>query len=110
MTTDAILVLTTAASPEEAQALAEVLVEERLAACASISAPILSIYRWQGSIDRHEERQVIIKTTRARLGALEARIKTLHSYEVPEILVLPIENGSQPYLDWVAAATRALDR
>ena len=107
MNSDAILVLTTAASAEEGQALAEVLVEERLAACVSISAPMLSIYRWEGTIDRNEERQVVIKTTRDRYQALETRIKSLHSYAVPEIIVLPIDGGSPAYLDWMIDETRA---
>jgi len=106
MTSDAILVLTTARSSEEAQALAEFLVEERLAACVSISAPILSIYRWEGTIDRNEERQVVIKTTRHRYAALEARIHAMHSYAVPEILILAIDGGSPAYLDWVSTETR----
>jgi periplasmic divalent cation tolerance protein len=105
-TTDVILVLTTVPTPQEAQALAETLVEQRLAACVSISGPMRSIYRWQGSVDRNDEHQVIIKTQRSRLAELEARITTLHSYDLPEILVLPVESGSAAYLNWVTLETR----
>jgi periplasmic divalent cation tolerance protein len=98
--TDLILVLTTVPE-DEAEALARTLVEERLAACVNIHAPMTSLYWWKGSIERDGESQLVIKTTRARLEALTARINQLHTYELPELLIVPVAWGSQGYLDWV---------
>jgi periplasmic divalent cation tolerance protein len=103
--TDVVLVLTTI-SEERAEPLARVLVDERLAACINIHGPMRSIYRWKGAVEHEAERQLIIKTTRDRVPALEARIKALHSYELPEFVVLPVEGGSEGYLDWVIQGTR----
>lgn len=102
--TDCILVLTTVPDAE-AEALARTLVDERLAACVNIHAPMTSIYRWKGQIERDAERQIVIKTTRARFEALERRLRTLHSYEVPELLVVPVVAGSEAYLAWVREQT-----
>jgi periplasmic divalent cation tolerance protein len=101
MTTDLILVLTTVPNDDTAEAMARTLVEERLAACVNLHAPMTSVYRWKGAVEREAERQVVIKTTRERLPALEARLKTLHSYELPELIVVSIEGGSPAYLAWV---------
>lgn len=101
--TDLILVLTTAPE-EEAEALARTLVEERLAACVNVHAPMTSLYWWKGSIERDDESQLVIKTTRARLEALTARINELHTYELPELLIVPVAWGSEGYLDWVRAS------
>ena len=80
------------------------LITERLAACVSI-LPIRSVYRWQGAIESSDERQLLIKTTTARLPDLEIRIKALHPYDLPEFLVIPVTAGSRDYLSWVADVT-----
>jgi periplasmic divalent cation tolerance protein len=82
-------------------ALARTLVEERLAACVNILPAMTSVYRWEGRIEKDQERQLVIKTTHDRLGALEARLRHLHPYEVPEFLVLAASGGSEAYLRWV---------
>jgi periplasmic divalent cation tolerance protein len=99
--TDIVLVLTTVADGERADWIARALVEERLAACVNVHGPMTSFYRWKGAVERDAERQLVIKTTRGRLAALEVRLKALHSYELPEFLVVPIESGSDAYLGWV---------
>jgi periplasmic divalent cation tolerance protein len=103
--TDIILVLTTVADGERGDWIARALVDERLAACVNVHCPMTSFFRWQGAVERGAERQLVIKTTRGRLPALEARLKALHTYELPELLVLPVEGGGAAYLDWVAAST-----
>jgi periplasmic divalent cation tolerance protein len=96
------VVLVTAASELEAERLAEALTAARLAACVSLW-PIRSIYTWKGELCREAEWQLVIKTRLDRFAELEAKICELHSYETPEIIALPILQGSQPYLDWMAA-------
>lgn len=96
-----VLVLTTVADDGSAEAVARTLVEEKLAACVNVLPPMVSIYRWKGEVERSMERQLVIKTTRAHLPALEARLTALHSYKLPEFVVLPIDAGSRAYLDWV---------
>jgi periplasmic divalent cation tolerance protein len=99
---DVVLVLTTfPIDPDEANAFARTLVEERLAACVNVHSAVTSIYRWEEAIEEAVERQLTIKTTTARLEALKARIKELHPYDVPEILVVPIAGGGEEYLRWV---------
>lgn len=106
--TDIVLVLTTVgAANDQGQRLAQQLVDERLASCVNLFPPMVSVYRWKGQIERDNEQQVVIKTTRERLGALEARIKELHPYELPEFVVVSVDGGSQAYLDWVRAGTSA---
>ena len=100
-----IIVLTTYPIDTDADSLAATLVEERLAACVNILPPMRSVYRWKDAVERADERQIVIKTTKARLTALEARIRTLHPYDVPEFVVLPIESGSTDYLSWLAENT-----
>ncbi len=101
--TDLILILTTMPDDERAEELARTLVGERLAACVNVHGPMVSTYRWKGQIERDAERQVVIKTTRARLPDLEARLRALHPYELPEFLILDAE-GSQAYARWVSDA------
>ena len=103
--TDVVIVLTTVASDDRAEQLARRLVDERLAACVNVHPPMVSIYRWQGRVERDEERQMVIKTTRDRLPALEARLIQLHSYELPELLVVSADSGSAAYLAWVSEQT-----
>ena len=100
------LVLTTTANPEEAARLGRALVEERLAACATLIPAVQSIYRWQGEVESASETLLLLKTGAEQLAALEARLHQLHSYQTPEFLVLPVEAASQPYLDWLQASLR----
>lgn len=102
---EALLVLTNLPDAASAQALAEHVVAERLAACVNILAPCRSVYRWQGSIEAAEEVPLLIKTRADRYAALEAAIRARHPYELPEIVAVPISHGLPAYLDWLAAET-----
>jgi periplasmic divalent cation tolerance protein len=95
------IVLTTCATPDEAALLGRTLVEERLAACATLIPAVHSIYRWQGQVESATETLLLLKTGPAQIPALEARLHALHSYQTPEFLVLPVEAGSRAYLDWL---------
>jgi periplasmic divalent cation tolerance protein len=86
--------------------VARTLVDERLAACVNVHGPMTSTYRWKGKVERDAERQVVIKTTRDRVAALEARLHELHPYELPEFIILTVEGGSEAYLKWVNDETR----
>jgi periplasmic divalent cation tolerance protein len=99
--TDVVLVFTTIADDGQTDELARALVEERLAACVNVHGPMTSTYRWKGQIECERERQLVMKTTRERVPALEARLRALHAYDVPEFLVLAVEGGSDAYLGWV---------
>jgi periplasmic divalent cation tolerance protein len=101
---DAVVVYITAGSADEAATLARALVAERLAACVNRVA-IDSVYRWQGEVEEAPEILLIVKTRRARLDALAARVQALHSYTVPEMIVLPVVDGWPPYLQWLADET-----
>jgi periplasmic divalent cation tolerance protein len=103
--TDIVLVLTTLPVGDRAEVIARMLVDERLAACVNVLAPMTSFYRWQGAVERDAERQVIIKTTRDRVVAVQQRLGELHSYDVPEFLVLPVADGGAAYMDWVRTET-----
>ena len=103
---DVVIVLTTAPDDERAETWARTLVEERLAACVNLHGAMTSFYRWKGVVERDAERQVVIKTTRERLATLQARLQELHSYELPEFVVLTVEDGSDEYLKWVIEQTR----
>lgn len=100
------IVLTTAANPDEAGRLARTVVEEHLAACATLIPQVQSIYRWQGAVESASETLLLIKTTIDQIPALEARLHQLHSYQTPEFLVLEVESGSHAYLDWLQASLR----
>jgi periplasmic divalent cation tolerance protein len=100
------LVLTTATDPEEAARLGRTLVEERLAACATVVPVVQSIYRWQGQIETASECLLLLKTGSKQLEALEARLHELHSYQTPEFLALGVEACSRPYLAWLQDALR----
>ena len=100
-----VIVLTTLPVEGDADKLASQLVEERLAACVNILPAMRSVYRWKDAIETADERQLIIKTTRAVVTSLEARLRTLHPYDVPEFVVLPIDSGSADYLSWLAENT-----
>ena len=101
-----IVVFMTCGSKEEAIKIANVLVEENLAACANLIFPVRSIYRWKGKIHNDKESLLIIKTQKKRFARLEKRIKSLHSYSVPEIISLPITKGSPAYLKWLEENTK----
>ena len=108
--TSAVIVLSTAGSPDEAERIATALVEERLAACVNLVAPLVSIYRWQGAIERASEVLLVIKTRRRLAPRLIRRLEALHSYEVPEAIILPIETGTRRYLAWLLGETAARPR
>lgn len=104
----AVVVLTTVAAAFEVGPLAQTLVGERLAACVNVLPAMQSIYRWRGQVQVDEERQLVIKTSADRLGALQLRLAALHPYELPELLVIEVAGGGQAYLDWLHAATTPL--
>jgi periplasmic divalent cation tolerance protein len=104
--TDIVLVLTTAPDDERAALWGRTLVEERLAACVNVHGPMRSFYRWKGVVESDTERQIVIKTTLERVLAVRMRLSELHSYELPEFLVLTVDSGSDEYLKWVADQTR----
>lgn len=106
--TDKIVVLSTCSSAEEAEKLARQLVEERLAACVNVVAGIRSFYRWQGTVEDASEWLLVIKSSRALLDALRTRLEKVHSYEVPEVLAVPVVDGSVNYLNWLASLNAAL--
>jgi len=95
------VVLVTASSRTEAETIGKALVQSQLAACVSFM-PINSIYTWQGVINSEEEWQLIIKTDLAKFDAVATKVRQLHSYEVPEIIALPIVNGNPLYLQWIS--------
>ncbi len=100
------IVLTTAANPDEAALLAGTLVEERLAACATLIPGVQSIYHWEGQIESSSETLLLLKTSADQLPALETRLHELHSYQIPEFLVLDVATGSHPYLEWLQSNLR----
>ena len=99
-------VLTTAPDEGVAETLARTLVEEGLAACVNVIPGMRSIYRWEGALQDDSEVMLVIKSQRKRSQALAARIKDLHPYELPEVLVLPVCGSSSAYLDWIVTETR----
>ena len=107
-TSPARLVLTTTANPDEAVRLGRTLVEDQLAACATLIPAVQSIYRWKGEIESSTETLLLLKTGADQIAALEARLHELHSYETPEFLVLKVDAASQPYLDWLQEGLRQL--
>ena len=107
--TNIVIVLTTAPDGDLADVIARTLVDERLAACVNIGAPMASVYRWEGAVHRDVERQLLIKTTAERVEAVRERVAQLHSYLLPELLVCPVVGGSPGYLDWVRLGSAAGD-
>ena len=104
----ALLVLTHLPDAASAQALAKLLVEERLAACVNILAPARSVYRWQGKLEDTEEVPLLIKTTALRYAELESALRAHHPYELPEIIAIPLSHGLPGYLAWLEAETRVV--
>lgn len=99
--TDALVVITTTETQKQAERLAALLVERELAACVQVLPQITSVYRWQGKVEQAGEFLLLIKTARAAYARLETAIKENHSYETPEIIALPVEAGSDQYLNWL---------
>lgn len=105
--TDKIVVLVTCGSVKEARCIARALVTDRLAACVNVlQASVESVYRWKGKIESAKEFLLLVKTSRRRFGAVQAAVRRLHSYDLPEIIALPVERGSQGYLDWISESVR----
>jgi periplasmic divalent cation tolerance protein len=102
---DAIVVLITASSREEADRIARQLVEDRLAACVNIMPQVRSLFVWEQKLSQEEEVLLVVKSRRARFQQLAAAVKRLHSYSVPEIIALPVVMGSADYLRWVSEST-----
>ena len=96
------IVLCTAGSTEQAAEIGRALVERRLAACVNVVGGIRSIYRWKGQVEDEAEALLVIKTHAARVEALRGAVRELHSYETPELIVLPIIDGDPDYLSWLA--------
>ena len=106
--TGKLIVFVTCGSAGEAESIARSVVEERLAACVNVLPGVKSCYVWEGKLTWSEEVLLLIKTTDARFAALESRIRELHSYDVPEIVAVPIEVGFEKYLQWVEQGSREL--
>jgi len=100
---DVRIALATAPDAEVAARIARALVEERLVACANLVGSVRSIYRWQGRVEDADEVMLVLKTRVDRVDALAERLRALHPYDLPELVVLPVEGGLAPYLDWVRA-------
>lgn len=100
------LVLTTTADLDQARRLGRALVEEHLAACATIVPSVESIYRWEGQIESSTEALLLLKTTVEQIEPLQERLHHLHSYQTPEFLVLPVESGSGRYIEWLHSSLR----
>jgi periplasmic divalent cation tolerance protein len=102
-----LLVISTVPSEEEGNAIAQKIVEERLAACVNVTSAVQSFYWWEEDISNDKEFILFIKTKACLFPQVEERIKTLHSYQVPEIIAFPIHSGSEDYLDWIKQNTRS---
>jgi periplasmic divalent cation tolerance protein len=103
--TEAIVVMVTCADGAQAERIADCIVQERLAACANIGGRVRSVFRWRGAINRESETLLLIKTRSELFEKLAKRVKELHSYEVPEIIALPIVDGSPEYIAWIMEST-----
>jgi len=96
-----VVALSTVATAEDAERIARSLVERRVAACVNVVPGVVSVYRWKGEVCRDEERLLIVKTRAEKLPALREALLALHPYELPELVVLPVVAGHEPYLAWV---------
>lgn len=105
-----VVVLITTASEEEAQSLGRILVQEGLVACANIIPAVRSIFRWEGQVTEEHEALLVLKSVSEIFESLEAKVKAHHSYSVPEIIALPIQSGSEAYLEWVREMSRPVKR
>lgn len=102
-----VLAISTAGSSDEARRIANALVSEQLAACVNVVDSIHSIYRWQGAVESASESLMLIKTRAELLAAIEVRLRDIHSYEVPELVAIPIGQGAPLYFDWLLTSTRS---
>jgi periplasmic divalent cation tolerance protein len=100
------VIFVTTTDKKEAEKIASFLIKEKLAACVNIIEKINSLFRWQGKVDNAKETLLIIKTRRALVPKLIKKVKSLHSYDVPEIIALPIIAGNKEYLQWLNESTR----
>lgn len=105
MENDCVVVWTTVGSSADVRGMASILVNERLAACVNVLPEMESTYRWKGQVETDRERQLIMKTTVARVAALRTRVHELHEYDVPEFIVMPVAGGSEAYLNWIREST-----
>ena len=105
MTSDYVIALTTLPADADAAEFGRTLIDERLAACVNLLPVMESVYRWEGKIEFEAERQLVIKTSRDRIGDLWDRVRELHPYEVPEFIVIPIMDGNEAYLRWIGDST-----
>jgi len=101
----AVVVLVSCGAEEEARRIADTLVRERLAACANLLGPVRSVYRWKGEVEVAAEHLLLIKTRLELFDRVAARVQELHSYELPEVVALPILTGTERYLDWIVQST-----
>jgi periplasmic divalent cation tolerance protein len=108
MTNETMVVLTTCGNDDDARGLARALVERRVAACVNAVSKVASTYRWKGEVQQDQETLLIIKTTAARLAAVEQTIRELSKYELPELIALPIESGGADYLAWIRESVAEL--
>jgi periplasmic divalent cation tolerance protein len=99
--TDKIVVFSTCGSADEAERLARRLIDERLAACVNVISPVRSFYRWKGAVEDSVEWLLIVKSSRGLFASLRAALESAHSYEVPEVVAIPIVDGSPGYLSWI---------
>jgi len=107
--TEARVVLTTTGTRDDAQKIATALVDRELAACVNIVGPIRSIYRWQGKVENAEEFLLLVKTWGEAYDDVEAAIRELHSYELPECIAIRVEKGSEEYLEWMESSVQSED-
>ncbi|MGA2385419.1 MAG: divalent-cation tolerance protein CutA [Candidatus Bathyarchaeia archaeon] len=106
MLSEYIVILVTAKDKEEAERISQMLLKERLIACANIVSPVTSFFHWGGQTERAAECLVVMKSRMDLFGEVAERVKRLHSYEVPEVLALPIVDGSKAYLEWMSAVLK----
>lgn len=108
--TDKVVIMVTASSLRECRKIARHLVEGKLAACVNITQPIQSVYRWEGKVTGDKEYLMVIKSTRELFAEIKTEISKLHSYQTPEIICLPIIDGSQDYLQWLSDSVKPAGR
>jgi len=101
-----VVIFVTAANKKEAEKIAAALIKKKLAACVNIIENVHSLFRWQGKVDSAKEALLIVKTRKTLMNKLIKKVKSLHSYEVPEIIALPIVSGNEKYLKWIDDSTR----
>ena len=104
-----IVVLVTASSKEEAEKIVQRLLKERLIACANIIGPVQSLFWWQGKIDEAQEHLILMKTRKDLFSKLSEKVKALHSYQIPEIIAVPIVEGFKPYMEWLESSLKIDD-